>query len=243
MAASNISKTTQWKNISMNLRNSLNGRSLKTCILMANVGVPIRMFDNEIILHVFERCLEQPEELQELSMSHLEYLSRVLSLSNFDDKDLVKKVGFSVLNELKNRTDLVAQRGIYVNFTNIVRNLTAINVYDLEILENIFRLDYIKFIHKNSKQLDLQLYEIDGYNRINLKNIYKGNHLADIHLEKLCYLMKWIPDRTKYRKNDEFSYAIEDAVGKYFEYSQYAHAVPHRMHAGKLLTSMNHNSV
>lgn len=226
--------STKWKNIAKNLHSTLHHRSLKTCILMANVGLSIRLFDSDIITNVFDRCLNHPDEFSELSMPDLEYLSRVLSMYNHSDKDKLHKIGHLLLNEILNRLDQVASRGFYAHFSNIVRNLTVIDVYNLDLMDNIFRPDYIRFIHKNSKQLDLPLYEIDGYNRINLKNIYKGNRLSDIHLAKLCYLINWVPDREKrYKKHYEFTFAIEDTVRKLFTYCQYAHAVAHRKNASK----------
>lgn len=226
---------TKWENIAKTLRSTLANRSLKTCILMANVGISIRLFDNDVIANVFNRCLNYPDEFDELSMPDLEYLSRVLSTVNHSDKDELQKVGHLLLNEIVNRLDQVASRGFYAHFTNIIRNLTVIDVYNLELMDNIFRPDYIRFIHKNSKQLDLPLYEIDGYNRINLKNIYTGNRLSDIHLAKLCFLINWVPDKAKlkYKKHYEFTFAIEDVVRKLFTYCQYAHAVAHRKNASK----------
>lgn len=201
---------------------------------MANVGITARMFDNDIIANVFHRCLNHADEFSELSMPDLEYLSRVLSTYNQSEKDELQKIGHLVLNEIENRLDQVASRGFYAHFANIVRNLTVINVYNLELMDNILRPDYIRFIHKKSKQLDLPLYEIDGYNRINLKNIYTGNRLSDIHLSKLCYLINWIPDRQKQFKNHyDFVFVIDDIVRKLFTYCQYAHAVAHRKNASK----------
>lgn len=203
---------------------------------MANVGVPIRLFDNEIIWNVFKRCIKHPDEFNELSMADLEYLSRILSMSNYEDKNTVQIVGHLLLNEIiNNRLDHVASRTMYTNFINIIRNLTIIDIYNLEIMNNLFRSDYIKFIHKKSKQIDMQMYEIDGYNRINLKGIYNGNMLPDSYLDKLCYLIEWVPDRVqRYRKQDQFVYAIEDVVRKLFVYCEFAHVVAHRKHAGNL---------
>lgn len=166
-------------------------------------------------------------------MPDLEYLSRIISLSNYGTIEMTEKMGSIMLEEMKNRLDYVAQRGIYANFVNIVRNLTEINVYDLELMDNIFRPDFIRCIHKKSKKLDMPLYEIDGFNRINLRDIYHGNRLEESHLERTCFFISWIPDRVnRYRKNDLFAYAVEDAVRKYFPHCQYAHAVPYRRHAG-----------
>lgn len=201
---------------------------------MVNVGVPIRDFDDEVILSTYKRCLNHPDEFEDLSMSDLEYLSRILSMSNYHDQEIVRQVGVLLLQEIKNRLLNVASRGFYEHFGNIVRNLTMIDVYDVELMDNLFRPDYIKCIHKHSKQVDMQLYEIDGYNRLNLKDIYNGNTLHDDYLDRLCYLINYVPDRVgRYKKLDEFAYAIEDVVNKLFTYSKYTHAVGHRRHAGR----------
>lgn len=227
-------KTPQWMKISEALRSNMEARLLKTCILMANIGVPIRLFDDQVILNVFQRCLNHPEEFEGLSMHDLEYLSRILCMSNYSDREMIRKIGNLLLTEIKNRLEYVALRGFYTNFINIIRNLTLIHIYDLEIMENLFRPEYIRFIHKNSKQVDMPLYELDGYNRINLKCIYKGHLLPDNYLERICYLVDWVPDRVeRYRKHHEFVYAIEDIVRKHFTHCQYAHAVAHRKAAGK----------
>lgn len=232
-----MKKSTQVLNITKNLRSSLENRSLKMCILVANVGTPIRLFDNEITSLVFNRCLNHPEELQELSMQDLEYLSRILSMSNHENDELVKKIGTMVLHEIiNNRLNVVMQRGIFRNFSNTIRNLIMFDVYDLELLDNILSHDCIQFIYKRARQLDMQIYEIDGYCRINLRKVYKGNLLPKSNVEKLCFLINWAPDRVKrYRKNDEFSYAIEDAAKKLFTHCQFAHAIPHRRH-GEIFT-------
>lgn len=230
-----MSKSSQWLNITKNLRKSIQNLSLKTCILVANVGASIRLFDNEITWHVLERCFEHPKELRDLSMPDLEYLSRILSLSNQSNK-MVKRVGNLLLDEIiNNRLDVVAQRGVFRNFSNIVRNLTMLDIYDLELLDNILNPEYVKFIYKRSRQLEMPIYEIDGYCRINLRDIYKGHLLPPSYISKLCYLIDWVPDRvTKYRKIEEFAYAIEDVAKNLFTYCQYAHAIPHRRHAGEI---------
>lgn len=227
-------KSTKWAKISKNLRATIENRSLKICILLANVGVPVRHFDKEIIKYVFMRCLNHPEELKDLSMPDLEYLSRILSMSKYENQEMLVKVGRHLLDEVEARLENVASRGFYTNFINIVRNLTMIDVYNLELMDNIFRPEYIKFIHKLSKQVDMQMYEIDGYNRINLKGVYKGNLLPSKYLDKMCFLIEWVPNQAKYRKQDEFSYAVENTIRKLFTHCQYAHAVCHRRHAGNL---------
>ncbi|XP_031638100.1 uncharacterized protein LOC116350445 [Contarinia nasturtii] len=162
-------------------------------------------------------------------MTDLEYISRVLSLTNYhEDIETIKKFGFLILDEMKNRID----NEILGNYVNVIRNLTMIDVYDLELMDNLLSPKYLRCVYKKSKQIDLKMYEIDGYCRINLKDTYNGNHLPDVYMRKLCFLITWVPDRVnRYKKFDRFSYDIEDVVNKLFVHSQYAHAIPYRKYA------------
>lgn len=169
-----MAKWAKWLEISNNFRATFKNRSLKICILMVNVGVPIRMFDDDLNWQVIKRCLDQPNEFKDLTILDLRCLSYILSISIDVDKEIVKKVGVLILNELINRLDSIASKRFYQNFVDVVRNLTIIDVYNMELFDNLLSPEYIKWIFKGSKKLDMPLYEIDGYCRINLKSIYKG---------------------------------------------------------------------
>lgn len=229
-------RSEQWSKIMANLKDSLDEKSLKRCISIASVGTTIRAFDDEVNWLLFDQCIKKPHELKDLSMVDLEYLSRVLSTTNYHDKtEMIENVGTVILNELLCRLNSVALKSTFQNFISIVRNLAIINVYNLELMDNILSPEYLHCMYKKMKKIDLQMYEIDGYCRINLKDTYKGNLLDEAYLKKVCYLITWIPDRVNnYRKIDEFTYNIEDVVKKLFTHSQYAHAVPYRKFAGKI---------
>lgn len=181
--------------------------------------------------------------MEQLLMADLEHLSRILTMSNVDNDEMVTNVGVLVLEEVKNRLESVASRKFFSHFINIIRNLTFIDVYDVDLMENMFSPEYIECMYKKNKQLDKQMYEIDGFNRINLKGIYKGRPLPDEYLVKLCFKIEWAPDRVeRYHKSDEFQYAIEDAAKNLFKYCKFAHALPHHNHAGKRnKRTMHHN--
>ncbi|XP_031634971.1 uncharacterized protein LOC116348199 [Contarinia nasturtii] len=59
----NIAKSEQWTKIVQNLRKSLSCASLKKCILISNVGISVRAFDDDINWHLFNRCLNNRHEL------------------------------------------------------------------------------------------------------------------------------------------------------------------------------------
>lgn len=241
MAAVATKKIPEILKILDHLKATMETRSFRLCVLMTNIGAPIRVFDKEMMFKVFKRCLDHPNELRHLTMTDIECLTRTISLfSDSSMENMMKDIGYHVLDELKNRLDQIASRNFFASFINIIRNLIHIDVYDLELMENIFRADFIKCIYKKSLQLCLPIYEIDGYNRINLRNIYKGNHLADCYTDRLRFLSEYVPNRiNRFKKSELFNYIIEDAISRLFKHYQYAHAVPHRRHAGISLQS-NH---
>lgn len=244
MAAVASKKIPEILKILDHLKATMETRPLRFGVLMTNIGAPLRVFDKEMMLKIFKRCLDHPNELRHLTMTDIESLTRAISL--FYDpsmENMIKDIGYHVLDELKNRLDQIASRTFFSSFIIIIRNLIQIHVYDLELMENIFRPDFIKCIYKRSQQLCLPIYEIDGYNRINLRNIYKGNYLADCYTDKLRFLSEYVPNRiNRHKKSELFNYVLEDVISRLFTHYQYAHAVPHRRHAGILLKS-NHLAI
>lgn len=225
----------QLLNILRKCRGRIDSCSLQTCIFIVHAGASVRVFDEVIMTNIHQRCLNNTDQLEELSMADLEYLSRCLCMFNdVNHMETNKLAAFRLLDEIKRRLHDVAHRHFYTNFIRIVRNLTVIDVYNTELLANIMHPDYRNQIHKKSKQLDLPMFELDGYNRINLREIYCGDYLTDTHLEKLRFFIEYIPDRVKrHRKRHLFFYAIEDVIQRLFGKYQIAHAIPWRRLTGE----------
>lgn len=218
-----------------NISKTLDQRSLHFCVLTAHMGVPVRIFNEVINSYLFDRCLN--ESLSKLTIRTLENLSRIVYLSPETSEKLMK-VSHLILDEAKKRLDVVAQQSYYSNFMNIIRNLLIRNVYDLELLNNILRPDYIKFMN-NSKQLEPTMYEIDGYARINLKNIYHGHILPNDFLQRTKYIVDYIPDQVnRFKKSEQFIYNVENATKRMFSFYNFAHAVAHHRYAGNVYLSI-----
>lgn len=220
--------------IQKSARDTIEMRSLNECILIANLGGSIDLFDEHLLLHMFKMVLNDPASLNELPMSRLENISRMLThCENAKLKELKSRVANRVFDELKNRVDKFTSLFSYEKMVNIIRNLTLVDAYDIEFMENIFRSDYFHFMHKNNKRMQLQLFEIDGYNRINLRHIYHGNYIPNEYFSNVKYLQDFIPDRVKrYHKRHRFCYAMEDIISRLFSHYQFAHVLPFRKNAG-----------
>lgn len=214
------------------LSTTIANRSFRLCLMTANMGALVRTFDDELISYFFQRCLNRPDEISQLSMYDLELLSKFIKVYP-KNAEYRTKVGHQLLDELKDRADSVANQTFHVHFIKIIRNLIVRNIYDFELLDNLFRSDYIKLMYRKKKQLDGALYEIDGYTRINLKDIYFGNRLSDDDLDKFKHFGTYIPDQiNKPKRSETYTYKIEEIVGKLFKHYKYAHAVGHHRAAG-----------
>lgn len=76
------------------------------------------------------------------------------------------------------------------------------------------------------------MYEIDGYCRINLKNIYCGNLLSEEYLGKFKFFGTHTPDQVNRPKVSEaFVYETENVIKHLFNNYQYAHAIGHHRQA------------
>lgn len=217
-------------------------RSLGECVLLMRMGTTIEYFDEVITQRTFDLCLNDSSELSELSMPDLVDLARSLSRLHAQNhvhrKDLV---GHQILKEVKNRLHNVTNAPFYALLLQIIGNLTLINVHDLEIMENLFRSEFLSLMHRNKRVNALWLYQIDGYNRINLKHIYRGPHLPQDYLTNVKFLNDFIPDQKKrFHKRHRFFYAMEDVIGGLFAHYSYAHALPFYKNAGNLDT-LNHS--
>lgn len=221
----------QLKIIMKNISRTLDQKSIHIQCMVATMGTPVRVFDDKSIDILFRRCLNQPNMLSKLNLSTLEKMSRIIDLYP-KNSDTLTKVGSFILEQMKNRLESIVDPLCYSTSMNIIRNLLTHDIYDLELLDNILRSEFIKKMN-NSKQLYLSIYEIDAYTRINLKDIYNENKLTDEYLARIKYLTEYAPDQVnKFKKAEVQIYSIENIIKKYFEHYKFAHALAHHRFAG-----------
>lgn len=214
-----------------NISKTLDQKSIHICALVATMGASVRVFNEESVAILLQRCLNQPDILCKLNLSTLEKVSRIIDLYP-KNWDTLTNVGSFILEQMKNRLESIVDPFSYGASMIIIRNLLTQDIYDLELLNNILRFDFIKKMNK-SKQLFLSVYEIDAYTRINLKDIYNGNRLTDDYLARIKYLIEYAPDQVNnFKKRETQIYNIENAIKKHFEHYKFAHALAHHKFAG-----------
>lgn len=232
-----LSRTAQISSILAKFRDTISTRSLDECIIIANSAAKIDVFDDEIIHHLLTQCRCQSNgELSGLSLVNLECLSQILSsIPDSNQKDAIRAAGYSLLDELKTRLLSIGSKRAHTYFINAIRNLTLIDVYDTKLMENLFDEDFITSIYGKNQALDSKVYEIDGYNRINLMNVYNGPYLSDNYLDKLCFPSVLSRDKTfKMTILSKCIYALKDTSAKLYTYSFYRRPLPFYPHHGNL---------
>lgn len=216
-------------------RSTIATRSLGDCVTILNAAVQYDLLDAIILNQLLERCTNpaNPTELSELSNGNLEMLSRILvSAAHSHQPETVQAAGQALLNELRNRLISIGYRRFFTNFIGAIRNLTLLDVYDLEIMTNLFNPEFLRFVY-GKQPPDLQLYEIDGYNRINLKGIYSGPYLSDDYLEKvnLLYTIK-SGKINRLAQLVTLIDAMKVAVSQLFEHTWWGYLLPFHLYPG-----------
>lgn len=192
--------------------------------------------DAVILRDLLERCTSPANhELSALSNGHLETLSRVLIAAHHcHEPDIVRAAGQAVLSEMTGRLGSIAYRRFFTHFIGVIRNLTVLDVYDLEVMQNLFNPKLISFMYGKQQLPDMQLHEIDGYNRINLKGIYDGPYLADDHLSKVNLLRT----ANKVRPLTHLIDAMKAATKRLFTHVCWGYVLPFYLYPGNLKDSL-----
>lgn len=206
----------------------------------------LRICNEELIEYTLQRCLNQPEIFSTLTILEFEQLSEILGLFNFTTKShIAMSIANGILDQLRNRLSKITYQSFHTHCIQILHYLSLINVYDVDIIDNIFHPDFMFFMHKRNKILDPELLYLDGYARINLNGIYAGHLLDNSYLEKMGeFQTNYVPDReNQLKKTDDFVIEVENTISNLFKYYNYANATPYYKHAGKLLIKISSTKI
>lgn len=229
------SRVAQLSSISTSFRDTIATRSLSECIQIANIGSKILLFDIEIVDHLLIRCRRNANnELNTISLANLEILSHILSsASALCDMTAIHAAGHEVLKEVKARLISVAYKRSHKSFLAIIRNLASIDVYDVELMDNLFQDRFLTFIYGKKQTLDYDLYCIDGYNRINLKHTYRGAVLSDTYLSKIRQMHLLTLNKTSTLERMQMTH-IKKAVDRFFHHFYFGRVLPFYERAGTI---------
>lgn len=223
-------------NVIQKFGNTIEKRHISTALLILNSGMNMRVCDSESTEKVLRKCIETKNSFENMSLNDLVTLSRIIGEMNFQTESKIEEsVGHQLLRELRNRIHLAASYNAYQKITKILKNLSMINMYDLELIENFLRPDVIKFIYKRNNILSEELFNLDSFARINLASIYTGPYLDEKYRSNMGkYLTSYIPEE-KYSKQrkDNFFLEVEKAVLQHFGHIEYVNPTGSSKYSGE----------
>lgn len=208
----------------------MTNRSARTWIGIASLGITFQYANAKICEYTLNRCMSEPNAFKSFRTNDLERLSKLVGKLSFTSETGIEiTVGKAILRELRNYADQIINIGFHQQFIYIQWNLTTKDIYDLELLENTLRKDYVLRMYGRRTQLVIPMYSLDTYARLNLATIYKGDLLSDVHLEKMGkFLTDYLPkDRIKTKRGGGAHSEVSKCVENLFEHFTYAHAVSH----------------
>lgn len=206
------------------------------CIDIVYIGNSQRICDTDLTEYVYRRLLNE-SSFQHLSISEMMQLSHLLgNFHNAAEARVEKLVGDGIISEIRNRLMSVTGRGFYLHLIETLQYLSYRDIYDIELLENLLRQDFVTHMYGKLTLLDHQLYFLNNYAILNLREIYSGPQLDDIYIKKMGkFLTNYVPDKKKSPKREHFILEVEDIVADIFKHYQYANAISHRKFTGKFV--------
>lgn len=223
------------KQILEKLETILENRSLRVRIMLASTGIDLRICNVKFVEKILKDIIDNVDSLKKIIMPELVSLSRIIGTMDFTtDLKIEEIVARKILQEAGNRIEQSTTFNGHKNHIQILHNLILRNIYDFELLENVFRPDYIRFIYKKNKILEPEMYKLDAYCRLNLALEYKGELLSDIYIAKMgLFLTNYFPrEETSIRRKERFIMQVHDVVKTKYKFFKYANAAAHFKHAG-----------
>lgn len=192
---------------------------------------------------MLQRFIDDPNSLKQLKIVDISCLAEVLGIFVRDKphpNELI--LGERILNEVcENWVHNMCYPSTHINVASIVTHLMSREIYNLELIDNILRPDYIKVIYGKNKVLDREMYLINGFARINLNGVYNGNLLDESYMKIMGkFRTEYIPDDKTPKRSLEFVIAAQNSVQTLFKHYRFANAVSHYKDAGELLRTMKY---
>lgn len=210
-----------------------------TCLHVALLGTHLD------ICH--QGCVEQmllhfSDNLKSIRINDFERISNVIGVFDFESESKVEsRLCQQILAELKNRVDEITQYPKY--FIRCLHYLTLKGYCDEEMISVALSKPLLKLAYLNQTIYDVELFSLDSYAKVNLKETYTGNALTE--KSRRCMgkmLTDYIPDRSKeFKINfvDNILLEIKETSEELCTHSYFVQTLPHFRRAGKFCTVTN----
>lgn len=201
--------------------------NLLTCLHVALMGSNLQMCHPKSLRPIVERFCR---EIKEARLKDMERISFLIGLYDFETESGIEmELCRRIVDELKERVpEIVRHPRVFVSCLSY---LTQKGVADAELISSVLEPNFLAITYGKNVLLGREVFALDGYVQINMKDTYTGNRLPDKKRAQMGKLLThYLPSRDgKYKlaATDTFLLEIKEAVQKVVEHCHMAHALPH----------------
>ncbi len=198
-----------------------------SCLHVALLGTQIHICQQDCIEQIVRRF---SKDVKSIRMKDFERIAFVIGLFDFESESKVEdQLCQNILVELKNRAEEIVQ---YPKcFSLCLYYLTMKGYYDEELLSAALSKPYLTFAYGNQVKYGMEIFGLDSYAKINLRESYKGNEVTEKNRQYMGKMLtQYIPDRSgKFKVNatDAILLELKEATDELCTHCHFAHALPH----------------
>lgn len=114
--------------------------------------------------------------------------------------------------------------------------LAILGHYDVQLINNALRKDFLAAVHPHYSMYPVEVYGLDAFVKINLRDTYTGNRLEGKEaMSVVKAVMSYIPEKNgkfKVRGTDVMLLDLNDVVRELHQHCYMGHAIPQSGYAG-----------
>ncbi|KAJ6636950.1 FAST kinase domain-containing protein 5, mitochondrial [Pseudolycoriella hygida] len=198
-----------------------------SCLHLALLGTNLHICHQNLIEQVILRFVTH---IKSIRIKDFERIANVIGFFDFETESKIEnELCRGILTELKNRIDEITNHpkcfSLCINF------LTMKGYYDEEMINVIFGQQFLLHAYSNLYLFGKELFSLDAFTKINLKDTYRGNQLSEKSRQYLGKMKTlYVPDRNRNNKisaTDLILLEVKEATEKLIGHCTLTHALPH----------------
>ncbi|XP_037049478.1 uncharacterized protein LOC119083781 [Bradysia coprophila] len=201
--------------------------STLTCLHVALLGTHLHICHQSCIEQILHRFAD---DVQAIRMKDLERISYVMGFFDFEsESNIANRLCQQFLAELKNRVDDIVR---YPKcFALSLHYLSLKGYHDEEMISVALSPSFLSAAYGNQTRYDNELFGLDSFVKINLKETYTGNQLTEKNRQYMGKMLtEYVPDRNKEFKigfADNLLLEVKETSDELCTHSYFAHSLPH----------------
>lgn len=206
---------------------------LFTCLHLALLGTKLEICHQQCIEQIVRRF---SDNVTSLRAKDFERITLVIGLFDFESESKIEsRLCANILNQLNTQQD--RNNDFPRCFSLCLSYLAMKGYHDERLISEALSEPYLQQAYGKPANHSLELFVLDSYAKINLKNSYKGNALTAESLQcRGRNLKKLVPSRRgKLTHTDSLLLELKEALdGAGFSHCYFGYALPHFDRPGKL---------